>query len=421
MAVRTNEVHVGRYVIHDSLGLHDPLGRGDPDLLFRARDPSGGPAAVKVLRSLSGARPRACFLALAWRLSRLRHPNLVPVLDYGDQPEAPYLAMEYLPGGSLADLLRLSRLSQPGVLWVLRGIAAGIDHAHRSGLVHGALRPSQVVLDDEDRPVVTDLGLAPLRWPGAGGASALLERDAPYAAPELVGGGPPTAAADRYAYATIAFELLTGRTPFRGEPRGVLRAHLDTPPPTPSSVDPALTPALDAVILRGLARDPRARWRSCAELAEALAAAMSTAGTTWPERRGAPIVPVPVQAAAAARVPLPRRALGLVGILLTAAVAGGAAETWMAAHPPAVAMSLSSATASVGDVLVLTATELPADQAGMVELHSDPEQVGTFRSDPHGNVRVEVVVPQDALPGEHVLTLCWDGGCHGSTRLRVMG
>jgi protein kinase-like protein len=417
MAVRTTEVHVGRYLIHDALG------RGDPDLLLRARDPNGGPAVVKVLRSLSGARPRACFLALAWRLSCLRHPNLVPVLDYGDQPEAPYLAMEYLPGGSLADLLRMSRLSQPGVLWVLRGIAAGVDHAHRSGLVHGALRPSQIVLDGEDRPVVTDLGLAPLRWPGAGGASVLLERDAPYAAPELVAGGPPTAAADRYAYATIAFELLTGRTPFRGEPGGVLRAHLESAPPAPSSVDLALTPALDAVVLRGLARDPQARWRSCAEMAEALAAAMSTAGTTWPERRSAHVVPVPVrgQTPATARPPLPRRALGLAGILLTAAVAAGAAETWMAAHPPAVAMSLSSATAGVGDVLVLTAAELPADQSGMVELHSDPEQVGTFRADAHGNVRVEVVVPQDALPGEHVLTLCWDGGCHGRTRLRVLG
>jgi hypothetical protein len=424
MAVEAG-TRVGRFVIHEYVG------QGDLGLLFRARGPNAGSVAVKVLRSLSSATVRTRFLVLAGRLGGIRHPNLVPVFDFGDHHDTPYLVLQYVPGGSLADLLRASRISQPTVLWVLRGIAAGVDHAHRSGLVHGALKPQQVVLDDDDRPLVTDFGLATLRWPRPDGVTVVVpEANAAYTAPELVTGGQPTAAADRYAYATIAYELLTGRTPFQGEPHDVMNAQLDAEPAAPSSVNPALTPALDAVLLRGLAKDPRSRWPSCAEMAEALAGAISLAGPSPAavDRReallAAPAVPgarrrAPGSTAAGANRRLAHWALALGVALLAGALAVGATVTLLAGQPPIVAIVLSSAIVHAGDPLVVTATDLPVDQAGMVELHSDPEQIGTFRADRYGNLRVEVVIPEDAPVGDHLVTLCWEGGCHGSARLTI--
>jgi hypothetical protein len=421
MAVEAG-TRVGRFVIHEYLG------QGDLGLLFRARGPNSGTVAVKVLRSLSGARVRARFLVLARRLGGIRHPNLASVLDFGEHDDAPYLVLQHVAGGSLADLQRSSQISQPAAIWVLRGIAAGIDHAHRSGIVHGALKPRQVVLDVDDHPMVTDFGLTPLRWPRPDGVSVVVsERNAAYTAPELVTGGQPTAAADRYAFATMAYELLTGRTPFTGEPHDVMNAQLDAQPPPPSSVNPALNQAYDRVLLRGLSRDPRARWQSCAELVEALADAVSPAGPTLTVVKEADPGPPPVaqhsprRGAAAGDSPqrVARWSLALAGALLVIALAVGGMVTWLLGQPSVVAIVLSGATVRAGDTFVVTATNVPAYQAGMIELHSDPEQIGTFKADGNGYMRVEVVVPEDAVPGDHVVTLCWEDGCHGSARLTV--
>jgi eukaryotic-like serine/threonine-protein kinase len=438
MAVEAG-TRVGRFVIHEYVG------QGDLGLLFRARGPNSSSVAVKVLRSLSGAKVRARFLVLARRLGGIRHPNLASVLDFGEHDDAPYLVLQFVPGGSLADLLRSSSISQPAALWVLRGIAAGIDHAHQSGLVHGALKPQQIVLDGHDHPLVTDFGLAPLRWPRPDGVTVVVpERNGAYAAPELVTGGQPTAAADRYAFATIAYELLTGSTPFQGEPHDVMNAQLDATPPAPSLLNPALTPELGRVLLRGLAKDPRARWQTCTEMVDALAEAMSPGGPTPGATAGASVAARPARPTTATRPmvvtrPAPggdsaraggappaaqgllaRWSLVLAGALIAIVLAVGGTVAWLSAQPPVVAIVLSTTRAHVGDSLVITASNLPANQAGMIDLHSDPEQIGTFRADGHGNLRVEVVVPQDAAIGDHLVTLCWEDGCHGGARVTIV-
>jgi eukaryotic-like serine/threonine-protein kinase len=420
MAVEAG-TRVGRFVIHEYVG------QGDLGLLFRARGPNGGSVGIKVLRSLSAPKVRARFQVLARRLGGIRHPNLASVLDFGEHDDAPYLVLQFVPGGSLSDLLRTSSISQPAALWVLRGIAAGIDHAHRSGLVHGALKPQQVVLDHHDHPLVTDFGLAPLRWPRPDGVTVVVsERNATYAAPELVTGGQPTAAADRYAFATMAYELLTGRAPFQGEPHDVMNAQLDAAPPAPSSVNPALTPELGRVLLRGLAKDPRARWQGCTEMVDALAEGLGPAAQP---RSAAPVRPVrPARTAPAPPPPsdavakgfLARWSLVLAGALVAIALAAAGTVAWLSTQPPVIAIFLSTTTVHVGDPVVLTASNLPANQAGMVELHSDPEQIGTFRADGSGNLREEVVIPPDAAVGDHVITLCWEDGCHGSARVTIV-
>src|SRR6266487_254187 len=239
-------VEAGTRVGH--LVIHEYLGQGDLGLVFGACGPTPGSVAVKVLRGLA---PEAGdrFRALAERLVALEHPHVAAVLQSGEHEGMPYLVEEYIGGGSLADRIRHHRVDPKDAIRMLRGIAAAVDHAHALGLVHGALKPQQVVLDPDGQPVVTDFGLAALRWPPPDGVTvAVTERDAAYAAPELVAGGHPTAAADRYAFATIAYELLAGRRPFEGEPHDVMNAQLNAPPPAPSAVDERVDGRVDGVV-----------------------------------------------------------------------------------------------------------------------------------------------------------------------------
>ncbi len=410
MAVEAG-TRIGRFVIHEYLG------QGDLGLVFRAQGPTAGSVAVKVLRGLADAEGSGRFRALARRLTGLRHPNVVGVQDFGAHDGVPYVIEQHVAGGSLSDHLRTGSLDQPAVIRVLRGIAAGVDHAHGGGFVHGALKPQQVLLDHDHQPFVSDFGLAMLRWPPPDGVSVIVpERGAAYAAPELVTGGRPTAAADRYAFASLAYQLLTGHTPFEGEPHEVMRAQLDGEPAPPSTRRPSLGPRLDAVLLRGLAKAPGARWGSCSDLVEALTEALGPAGPEASGPRPGP-VPEPAPAPPARRARLP---LAVAGVLAALLLAGGSAATWLAGQPPPVALGLSSETVPAGGTLAVEASGLRPDQAGTVELHSDPEQIGVFRADRSGRARARVTIPQDAAPGRHVVSLCWDGGCHGAARLTVV-
>jgi hypothetical protein len=110
----------------------------------------------------------------------------------------------------------------------------------------------------------------------------------------------------------------------------------------------------------------------------------------------------------------------LGGALIAIVLALGGTVAWLSAQPPVVAIVLSTTRAHVGDSLVITASNLPANQAGMIDLHSDPQQIGTFRADGHGNLREEVVIPQDAAIGDHLVTLCWEDGCHGGARVTIV-
>ncbi len=430
---------VGPYLIHEYLG------QGDLGHVFRACDAHGRSVAVKVLRSLAVPHLRDRLAALARRLSDLHHSNLLTILEFGDYDGVPYLIQPYVPGGCLGDHLRAGLPNQPVALWLLRSIAAGIDHAHEAGFVHGALKPNQVVLDAEDQPFVTDFGLAPLRWPRPdGGPVPVSQHNAPYAAPEVVVGCRPTPASDRYSFATIAHHLLTGRTPFQGELSEVLAEQLDVDPHPPSVFNDALSPRIDAVILSGLSKDPAARWRCCTDMVEALADAMCPPEPAFavqvpkiePETatehesdndehdppngveaeeirlRGA------ASSAAADRPHKPWTRWGfMAGALLVLAV--GSAATWLTSQPPGVSITVSTPTVGVGGSLIVAATNLPPSQVGIVQLHSDPQQIGIFRADDHGNTQTPVTIPQDATPGEHTISLCWDDTCHGLASITI--
>ncbi len=389
---------LGRYEVHEYLG------QGALGPVFRGYDPTSGSVAVKVLESLS-EEGWSRFRALAPALVTLRHPNLVSVLDFGEVGGEAYLILEYVQGGSLASRMRGGTLGREGALWVLRGAAAGIDYAHRGGFVHGDLRPEQILLGPDDHPFVSDVGMGWLR------RVSPTAPDAPpigpaYLAPEQVRGAEPTTASDCYAFAAVVYWLLTGRPPFLGRPEDVLRDQLHTAPPPPSMTKPELGRRTDQVLLRGLAKEPAARWQTCTQLVEALedalrqdAAPAFVVGTTPPRGRRWP--------------------WALVGGGLAALVVSTLLYFYLASRPSVVSLQLSTSMVPAGGSLTVSATHLPPGQVGTIELSSDPVRIGTFQADQYGDLQQQVTVPADTSPGSHLLSLCWQGRCPVSAPLTV--
>jgi tRNA A-37 threonylcarbamoyl transferase component Bud32 len=216
------------------------------------------------------------------------HPHVVTIYDVGvaspqpadgvDEP-SPYIVMEYLPGGSVADALRAAggagidpRLA---VRWVHEA-AAGLDHAHSLGVVHRDVKPGNLLLDRAQRLHVADFGIARLVSEATITNVGEVLGTAAYLSPEQALGHPATAASDRYSLAVAAYELLTGSRPFDGE---AVLARLDPDgehaPEPASQRNPSLPSAVDAVLARGMSRSPVRRWGSASEFATALDHALS--------------------------------------------------------------------------------------------------------------------------------------------------
>jgi serine/threonine-protein kinase len=247
--------------------------------------------ALKTIRRDLSSTPAfaAFFREEARALAALRSPHVVPVHAFGRHQGRFYFVMDLLSGRVLSDLLddhaaRGTTLPLRDALQLLEGIAAGLDDVHAAGLQHRDVKPENVIVDHvTGRPVLVDFGLVARRpWlagrPGAPAApsAATAHGGTPgYMAPEIcLGHDGITPAADVYAFACTAFELLTGRQVFLGVgPDELLARHAFAPPPPPSSVRAELAP-VDGLFARALAKEPHSRPASCGELARALTDAL---------------------------------------------------------------------------------------------------------------------------------------------------
>lgn len=251
------------------------LGHGAMGTVYMARHEGlDRTAAVKVMLTI-GDDPVAVarFNREGRAIALLRHSNIVTVYDYGEHEGTPYLIEEFVPGGSLAERLKQGKPTPEVALRLLRGIAAGLDYAHKRGVVHRDVKPLNVLMSQDDTPVIADFGLAKVAQQPAMTATGVSTGTPAYMAPEQIADvgeiGPAT---DLYALATLAYEMLTGRLPYEGEDvMRVLVAKVRDDPVPPSQRDPSLSRRVDSVLLRGLARKPEARWSSCSAMVEALA------------------------------------------------------------------------------------------------------------------------------------------------------
>jgi serine/threonine-protein kinase len=201
------------------------------------------------------------FAAEARSVARLSHPNVVTVYDQGADGRTLYLAMEYVPGHTLRDLLRQrGRLTPREALDIMDGVLAGLAAAHQAGIVHRDVKPENVLLGDAQTVKVADFGLARLLSGATHTKSGMIIGTAAYLAPEQVSGGVADARTDVYAAGVMLFELLTGIQPHTGDtPLAVAYKHVNEAVPPPSSVVPGLPPALDALLALATSRDPELR------------------------------------------------------------------------------------------------------------------------------------------------------------------
>jgi serine/threonine-protein kinase len=260
--------------------LEEILGEGAVGIVFRAiREPDGETVALKLLRrALSHDQTYVRrFLHEAQAAQEVQQRHLVEVIEAGEADGRHYLATTYVAGGSLADRLDAEqRLPIDAAVRIAAEVGAGLDALHRAGLVHRDVKPSNVMLDERGRALLTDFGLA------KGPAYTVLTRPGQvlgtldYLAPELIGGAEATPASDLYALGCIVYECLVGAPPFGR--RGLLEvasAHLLEEPADPTEARSNVTPALSWGVLQALAKDPKQRPPSATTYAHVLRAAVS--------------------------------------------------------------------------------------------------------------------------------------------------
>jgi eukaryotic-like serine/threonine-protein kinase len=269
------ETVAGRYEVERTLG------GGGMAVVYLARDGElGRPVALKVLADnlADDAELRQRFVREARLAARLSHPNVVRVYDAGEQDGRPYIVMECVEGESLAELLlREGRLNPDRVAELGAQACAGLEHAHRAGLVHRDVKPANLLLTDDGTLKVADFGIA-----HAVGGTLVTEvgtvlGTAAYLSPEQALGEGVTPASDLYSLGTCLYELLAGEPPYGHETLGELFSRREAGPPPRLAGVPR---ELEAVVLQCLERDPADRPASAAELARLLAGSRSAGPAT---------------------------------------------------------------------------------------------------------------------------------------------
>ena len=252
------------------------LGRGGMSVVYLAEDLRlKRRVALKLLTPAlaEDERFRDRFLRESELAASLDHANVIPIYEAGEADGSLFIAMRYVEGSDLKALLRDGPLSQERAVLLAGQVAAALDTAHERGLVHGDVKPSNVLIDGRGHAYLADFGLTKRvtdERPAAGGEAQLMGT-IDYVSPEQIRGDGVDGRADVYSLGCLLYECLSGRQPFkRGNDAAILYAHLeDKPPATDTAADPVLT--------RALAKSPDDRYQTCGDLAEAARQALGVA------------------------------------------------------------------------------------------------------------------------------------------------
>ncbi len=260
--------------------LLEVLGRGGMGEVWRAHDTSTDrTVALKVLRAqlAQDAEYQQRFRREAHTAARLNDPHVVPIHGFGEIDGRLYVDMRLIDGRDLGDLLADGPLDPARAVMIIDQVAAALDAAHEFGLVHRDVKPSNIVVAKFDFTYLIDFGVAK-----ALDDTGLTATNRPigtffYMAPERLRDGRGDARSDTYALACVLYECLTGHRPFLGDSlEQQVAGHLMTPPPRPSTVNPGVPAKFDAVIAKGMAKDPGTRYQTAIELAHAARAVITT-------------------------------------------------------------------------------------------------------------------------------------------------
>jgi serine/threonine-protein kinase len=326
-------------------------------LVYRARDLMlERPVAIKVLRQdfSQDTAFRERFRQEARAAANLSHPNIVTVHDFGLDAGKLYIVMEYVPGTDLKSMIkRQAPFKVEDAIALIAQACAGIGYAHRAGLVHCDVKPHNMLVTPDQRLKVTDFGIAR--------ALATIRPDEQfdvvwgspqYFSPEQASGQAPSPASDVYSLGVILYEILTGRLPFNSDDASELaRMHREDKPASPRRYNPDIPTELEQIILKILAKEPSARYRSADQLgrvlvsfsrradlqAENMPTLLTNANSPAPAQEVAPVSPAPQSTPIQAPPPVNRQREEPIGIdwltillgLLSVIAVGGLIPFWL--------------------------------------------------------------------------------------------
>lgn len=279
-----NEVLGGRF------RLESEIGHGGMGVVYRATDAQlSRSVAVKVLPSEFGHDSTFLerFKREVMSAAKLDHPGIVHIHDFGESDGTHYYVMQLVEGTSLrAELERRGRFSVDETVEIISQVARALDYAHEQGIVHRDIKPENMLIDRDGRPRIVDFGIA-RSLEGTKLTQGLIGTPA-YMSPEQARGEGVDGRSDQYSLAIVAYEMLTGRTPFEGDnatPWSIVNKHITQPPPDPRERCSDLPDHLCAGLERALSKSPGERFGTCGGFAKALAGEMeaSSAVTVAPQ------------------------------------------------------------------------------------------------------------------------------------------
>jgi tetratricopeptide (TPR) repeat protein len=272
------DLHLGSYQIMEQIGV------GGMATVYRARQPSMDRiVAIKVIQGgLTDPAAIQRFQREARLVARLEHPHILPVYDFDAAHDPPYIVMRCLDGGTLEAVLERGPLPPIDAAVLMRQVCAGLDYAHRQGVIHRDVKPSNILIDQDGNAFVSDFGIA---RSAEGSASLRLTQEGmvlgsvEYMSPEQVMGRRDIdPRSDLYSLGVLLFQMLSGHLPYESDPPlGVLAMHLNAPIPSLHELCPHLPPEIDAVIQKALAKSRDDRYTSAVVLSASLDAALGLA------------------------------------------------------------------------------------------------------------------------------------------------
>jgi serine/threonine protein kinase len=266
------ETKIGKYKVVGEIG------RGAMGIVYKGIDPYiGRTVAIKTIRfdvvgqkfAMEEAQSR--FLREARSAGNLNHPNIVTVYEVGEDAGITFIAMEYIEGASLDELLASGKkFSLEEIVELVCRTAEGLESAHRKGIIHRDIKPGNILIDQEGKPHIVDFGIARLSSSTLTQANMVMGTPF-YMSPEQIAGRPVDYRADIFSLGCIIYELLTSQKPFGGETvTTVIYKIINENPPPLRAVQKNLPEGLECVVNKALAKDPQSRYQSCRELIEGL-------------------------------------------------------------------------------------------------------------------------------------------------------
>lgn len=276
--------------------LRERLERGGMGEVWKAYDTQlHRYVAIKLLNTDLQTNPNfvSLFTREAQFVASLHHPNIIQVHDFqftgaGKSDANAYMVMDYVEGGTLADYIRDT--SQKGqfppaadMVYLFTAISLALDYAHQRGMVHRDIKPANILLDKRNpfgkpmgEPVLTDFGIARLQGTATGTLTGIVVGTPRYLSPEQAQGRAGTELSDLYSLGIILYEMVTGTTPFQGDNQlAIMMQHIYETPRDPASLNPNVSPALAAVVLKSIAKEPEQRFPTASAMTIALAQALN--------------------------------------------------------------------------------------------------------------------------------------------------